>query len=91
MKVDWQKTAQTQEEITVASYIENKTHQLQELLNLYKEENFLTLSFTPPPLKSNYYTYEIRYHHHDKKYLINVWKGIRTGDAMPVLYGYLDD
>lgn len=85
----WDKMPRTRGEIIVAEYIEDKINILKELIDLYVKENFLAISFTPPPLKGNYYTYEIKYHRHDEKYLINVWNGVRTGDALPVLYGYI--
>lgn len=90
MNVNWDKTPQTQEEINVAEFIEAKISIFERLLDVYKQENLLTISFTPPPLKSNYYTYEIKYHRHDEMYLIIVWKGVRTGDTMPVLYGQIN-
>ncbi len=89
MKINWEKVPKNHEEIIVAEYIEGEIRVLESLLGVYTKKHFLTISFTPPPLKGNYYTYEIKYHGHDEKYLINVWKGIRTGDALPVLYGYL--
>lgn len=85
MKINWEKIPKTQEEIIVADYIENKISILETLLDVYTKENLLTVSFIPSPLKGNYYTYEIKYHKYDRKYLINVWKGIRTGDALLVL------
>ncbi|OPX61045.1 MAG: hypothetical protein A4E25_00072 [Methanobacterium sp. PtaB.Bin024] len=89
MKINWEKIPKTQEEIIVTEYIEGKINILERLLDVYTKEHLLTISFTPPPLKGNYYTYEIKFHRHGQKYLINVWKGIRTGDALPILYGYL--
>ena len=87
MKINWDKYPRKQEEIIVAAYIESKIGAVENLLNLFIKENLLTISWTPTPLNGNYYTYEIKYHRHREKYLINVWKGVRTGDAMPILYG----
>ena len=87
MKINWDKKARKQEEIIVAAYIEDKISILENLLDLYIQENLLTISWTPNPLNGNYYTYELKYHRHREKYLINVWKGVRTGDALPILYG----
>lgn len=87
MKIKWDKYPQQQEEIIVAASIESKIGAVENLLNLFIKENLLTISWTLTPLNGNYYTYEIKYHRHREKYLINVWKGVRTGDAMPILYG----
>ena len=87
MKINWDKEPQKQEEILVAAYIEDKISMLENLLNLYVQENLLTLSWTSNPLNRNYYTYELKYHRHREKYLINVWKEVRAGDALPILYG----
>ena len=87
MKINWDKKPQKQEEILVAAYVEDKISMLENLLDLYVQENLLTLSWTPNPLNRNYYTYELKYHRHREKYLINVWKGVRAGDALPILYG----
>ena len=89
MEIIWDKIPQNQEEATVAEYIECKINILERLLMVYTKENLLSLSFTPTPLKNKFYTYEIKYHRHEEKQLINVWKGIRIGDGLPVLYGYL--
>ncbi|NYB28064.1 MAG: hypothetical protein HVN34_12185 [Methanobacteriaceae archaeon] len=89
MKIKWEKTPQIEEEIVVAKYIEGKISILKKLFDLYVQENLFTISFTSPPLNGDFYTYEVKYHQHDKNYLINVWKGVRTGDTLPVLYGYL--
>jgi len=74
MKINWEKVPKTHEEIIVAEYIEGEISTLESLLGMYtKKKHFLTISFTPS-LKGNYYTYEIKYHRHDEKYLTNVWK-----------------
>lgn len=91
MEINWDKIPKTQEEMIIAEYIEDKIAIIELLLGVYTKENLLTISFTPPPLKRNFYTYEIKYHKHGKTYLINVWKGIRTGDGLPVLYGHLNE
>ncbi|MDI6701742.1 hypothetical protein [Methanothermobacter wolfeii] len=38
----------------------------------------------------SFYTCEIKYHRHDRRYIINVWDGVRVGDGLRVIYGYLD-
>lgn len=91
MNINWDKIPQTEEEINVARYIENRIIILERLLDVYTQEKLFTLSCTPPPLKGKFYTYEIKYHQHDEIYLINVWKGVRTGDALPILYGHLQN
>lgn len=89
MDIKWDKIPNSDEETVVAEYIENKIIILENLFDLYKQEKLFIISFTPPPLNGNFYTFEIKYHQHDDRYLINVWNGVRTGDALPILYGYL--
>lgn len=91
MEIKWDKIPKNQEEISLAKYIEDKIAIIETLLGLYIKEELFSISFTPSPINRNFYTYEIKYHKHEKKYLINVWKGIRTGDGLPVLYGSLKD
>ena len=91
MKINWDKIPKTEEEIIVAEYIKDNINMLENLLDVYIQEKLLNISFTPLSLKGNFYTYEIKYHQHDKSYLLNVWQGIRTGDALPVLYGSINN
>lgn len=91
MKINWDKIPKTPEEIVVAEYIKDRTRIIERLIEVYTQENFLSISFTPTSFKGNFYTYELKYHQHDRRYLINVWKRVRVGDALPILYGYLQD
>lgn len=91
MMINWDKIPKTQEEKLIAEYIEGKIKILETLFGVYTKENLFGISFTPAPLKRNFYTYEIKYHKHEQKHLINIWKGIRTGDGLPVLYGHFNE
>jgi hypothetical protein len=90
MEINWDKIPKTKEEINIAEFVEGKIKIIETLFEVYKK-NMLGISFTPAPLKNNFYTYEIKYHKHEKKHIINVWKGIRTGDGLPVLYGHFNE
>lgn len=89
MNIDWNKQPKTTEEIIISTYINDKISFLEKLFSLYNQEGVYSISFTSNPLNGDFYTCEIKYHQHDKKYIINIWKGVRTGDTFPILYGYL--
>lgn len=90
MRIVWEKTPEREDEVKVAEFIEGKIKVIQDLLLIYIREGLSALSFTPQPLGGSFYTCEIKYHRHDRRYIINVWDGVRVGDGLPVIYGYLD-
>lgn len=89
LKISWDRTPEKPEEIISTEYVEDKICIIKSLLSLYIKEGLLAVSFTPPVLSGKFYTYEIKFHHNDEKYIIIVWKGVRTGDGMPLLHGHL--
>lgn len=89
LKIGWDRTPEKPEELIATNYVEDKINIIESLLNNYIKEGLLTVSFTPPALCGKFYTYEIKFHQHDRKYIILVWKGVRTGDGMPFLHGHL--
>ncbi len=88
MTINWHKPIQTSEELLVTDYLNNRIATLKTLLNILTDD-LLSVTFTPPPLNNNFYTFELRYHHTEKEYIINVWKGLRTGDTQTLLHGII--
>jgi len=89
MNIEWDKKPETTEQIRLAKYLESKTDTLEKLVKISTQEDLLSISFTPHTSNKDFYTYELRYNQHKKLHSVNIWKGIRAGDTLSVLYGYL--
>ena len=58
-----------------------------EWVRLSIKHRLVTASFTPQAVDNAFFTCEIRLNPHRGSYHLVVWRGIRTGDAVPILYG----
>ena len=93
MKILFEKAPRTIDEKIAASYTEINSNIIKEFVKLSSENNFLNLSFTPKPKKDekSFFTYEIKKGNFNENYSIIVWRGIRTGDGVPILYAEFEN
>lgn len=89
MEIKWNKGLLGEEERRLNDYLNGRMGTLERLIGVLSED-LMIISFTPPPIGNNFYTFEIRYIP-AQGYLLNVWKGIRTGDAAPLMWGFLKE
>jgi len=90
MKIKWDKKPTTQEQKILADYLIYRLDIIADIIRLSSKHGVLSSSITPKSFESGFFTYEFKKDLASDSYLIIVWKGIRTGDAMPVLYGHLE-
>ena len=90
MIIKWNKKPGCLEQKLLVDYLEEHTNTLCKMIKMISEDDLLTASFTPRPLDKCFFTYEIRRETYSDDYLVIVWKGIRTGDATPILYGRIE-
>lgn len=90
MNIKWDKEPKSIEERVLADYTLRYQDMILEFANFISKKNLLTSSFTPKPFDKNFFTYEIRGDNFSNDYLIIIWRGIRTGDAILMLYGRLE-
>ncbi len=89
MNVKWDRKPETKEARMVVDYLAGVPGLVEEILALSAKYGLLTASFTPKPLGKNFFTFEIRYDHPSSANHLVVWRGVRVGDAVPLLYGVL--
>ena len=90
LKIRWDKKPVTVEQKIAEEYLYKHIKLVKNLLNGYREEDLLDMSFTPKPLEGMFFTYEIRYNSNSGCYNIIIWKGLRSGDTSSLLYGKLE-
>jgi len=91
MKITWDKGPVTTEQKTLAEYLVNHSDIIVDLVTMSNKHKFFSASVTPKPFETGFYTFELKKDPSSNSYLVFVWKGIRTGDAIPLLYGHVDD
>ena len=89
MKIIWDKKPVTMEQKNLAEYLVNHSDIIVDLVKLSAEHKFFSISITPKSFETGFYTYELKKDPSSDSYLVLVWKGIRTGDAVPLFYGHL--
>jgi len=90
MNIVWDSDPKTAEQKLIASSLAQSVDLIMAILILCAQEGLLTASFTPKPLGKKFFTYEIRYDHLSDAFHLIVWRGMRIGDAVPILYGVLE-
>ena len=90
MNIKWDKEPESIEDKVLADYTLMHSDMILEFVNFISKKNLLTSSFTPKAFDKNFFTYEIRKDNSSEDYLITIWRGIRTGDTTPVLWGRLE-
>ena len=91
MKIKWDKKPATTEQTILADYLISRPDIIADITRLSSTHTVLSASITPKSFESGFFTYEFKKDPSSDSYLIIVWKGIRTGDAVPVLYGHLEE
>ena len=91
MRIKWDREPDTIGQKVLADYLSRHSALVAEVIRLSSESNLLNASFTPQAFESGFFTYEIKKDPHADDYLVIVWRGIRPGDAVPVLYGRIDE
>ncbi len=91
MKINWDRVPDTDEARMVADYLTSVSPLLDEMLAVRDRHDLLTMSFTPKPLGRGFYTIELRHDHLSSTHQVVVWRGLRTGDAVPLLYGIVEN
>jgi hypothetical protein len=91
MNIRWDKEPETPELRILANYLMDSLSIVDEMIGISSRNDLLTLSFTPQPFERSFFTFEIKKGTFSRAYHIIVWGGLRTGDAMPVLYGMIED
>lgn len=89
MDIRWDRDPETAEQKMLADYLAQSADLLATVFTLISKHHLLTISSTPNPLEGRFFTFEIRYDHLSAACHLVVWRGMRTGDAMPLLYGTL--
>lgn len=90
MKIRWDKKPETIEQKVLADYLANHQAIIDDMVSMGSKNDLLTASFTPKYFEQGFFTYEIKKSTFSNTYSVIVWRGIRTGDAVPVLYGRLE-
>ena len=90
MDIKWDKEPKSIEQKLTVDYIENHLDAVRSIINLNSSENLISSSFTPESLEEKFYTYEIRKENSSGDYLLLIWRGLRTGDAVPIIYGRIE-
>jgi hypothetical protein len=90
MNITWDSEPDTAEQRMVADYVRQSKSLIMAVLKLSAQHGLLTASFTPKPSGKRFFSYEIKYNHLIEAYHLIVWRGIRVGDAVPILYGVLE-
>ena len=90
MIIEWDKEPKDLEQKASTEYLGEHANTLCEVIKMSSEGDLLTASFTPRPLDKCFFTYEIRRETYSDDYLVIVWRGIRTGDVTPILYGRIE-
>jgi hypothetical protein len=90
MDIRWDRDPGTAEQKMIADYLAQSADLLSAVLTLTSRHCLLTTSFTPNSFEKRFFTFEIRYDHLSAACHLVVWRGMRTGDAVPLLYGTLD-
>jgi len=91
MKIKWDKEPTTTEQKILADYLISRPDIIADITRLSSTHTVLSASITPKSFESGFFTYEFKKDPSSDSYLIIIWKGIRTGDAVPVLYGHIDE
>jgi hypothetical protein len=91
MKIKWDKKPATTEQKILADYLISRPDIITDVVRLSSRHDVLSASITPKSFESGFFTYEFKKDPSSDSYLIIIWKGIRTGDAVPVLYGHLEE
>ena len=91
MNIRWDKEPETPELRTLANYLMDHLSIVDRMIGISSRHDLLTLSFTLQPFEQSFFTFEIKRGTFSRAYHIIVWGGLRTGDAMPVLYGKIED
>ena len=91
MKITWDKRPVTSEQKNLAEYLVNHSDIIVDLVKPSMKQKFFSASITPKPFETGFYTFELKKDPPSDSFLVFVWKGIRTGDAVPLLYGYVDN
>ncbi len=91
MNITWDTEPHTSDQLTAVEYLRNSEGLAMAVLKLIVTHGLLTASFTPKPTGEKFFTYEIRHDPLRTSHHLIVWRGIRVGDAVPVLYGVLED
>lgn len=89
MKIVWDKTPVTPEEKMLARFVAGHQNLFIELAAESDHHDLLTASLTPKPLGRGFFTFELKKRCSSGTYDIIVWRGVRTGDATPILIGNL--
>jgi len=90
MKIKWDKKPATTEQKILADYLISRPDIIADIIRLSSRHDVLSASITPKSFESGFFTYEFKKDSSADSYLIIVWKGIRTGDAVPMFYGHLE-
>ena len=90
MNIKWDSEPDTAEQRIVADYLRQSEGLIMAMMMLSAQHGLLTASFTPKPFGKSFFTYEIKYNHLLDAYHLIVWRGVRVGDAVPILYGVME-
>jgi len=91
MKIKWDKKPATTEQVILADYLISRLDIIADIIRVSSRYDVLSASITPKSFESGFFTYEFKKDSSSDSYLLIIWKGIRTGDAVPVLYGHLEE
>jgi len=85
MNIHWDKKLKTIGQIAIADYISNGHDLINAMIDIISKNDLLTASFTSKDLDSGFVIYEIRREQSFNHYQIILLRGVRSGDAMPLL------
>jgi len=90
MKIEWEKKPQTPEQQRLVNYLTDHMDIVFDLVELSYRHNMYSIALTPKSFKNSFFTFEFKKHPSSDFVLILIWKGIRVGDALPILHGHLN-
>ncbi|MBN1275263.1 hypothetical protein JXA12_03145 [Candidatus Woesearchaeota archaeon] len=90
MNIHWDREPEKVEQKILADYLYGHRMILEKVIELSSTNTLLTTSATHKSLRSGFFTHDVREEQSSNNCISVAWRGIRTGDARPLLYGWLE-
>ena len=91
MEILWNRKIGTDEEKAVSDYLANRYEVLKHIYEMVLIHSFLSMTFTHRTYGTSFFTYEFKRDIKSDKFYVLVWRGLRSGDTSPLIFGRIVD
>ncbi|KYC44456.1 MAG: hypothetical protein APG12_01212 [Candidatus Methanofastidiosum methylothiophilum] len=91
MEILWNRKIVTDEEKSVSEYLLTKSEIVKYIPELVIMNSLLSVTFTHRTYGTSFFTYEFKRDTSSNKFYVLVWRGLRSGDTSPLIFGRVVD